>query len=1722
MHSGFIQKMDSWKCIPSGGASSVNVLNVNYPNQMDEKAQSIQDVIATGHAVETELDIDIREIYFLIMHFLSAGPCQRTFGQFCDELLENQLLPRRYHAWFSRNAAPSGDDDDDGISFPLNYNNLVERYPHVAKDHLVKLLKQLMLSAAHPLHGRVGRNTPNAADVPTFLGSGSFSLLDFDSKTEGKQVKPLPLYLRWPYMQADQVRGLNLREIGGGFTKHHRAPSIRSACYAIAKPSTMVQKMQNIKKLRGHRDAVYCAIFDRSGRYVITGSDDRLVKIWSMDTAFCLASCRGHEGDITDLAVSSNNVLVASASNDFVIRVWRLPDGLPISVLRGHTGAVTAIAFSPRPSAVYQLLSSSDDGTCRIWDARYSQCNPRIYLPKPSDAITGKSNGPSNNVPSSSNAPQSHQILCCAYNANGTVFVTGSSDTFARVWSAFKSSPDDSNQPIHEIDLLSGHENDVNYVQFSGCSVASKFSVSDSLKEDSIPKFRNSWFSHDNIVTCSRDGSAIIWVPKSRRSHGKVGRWTRAYHLKVPPPPLPPQPPRGGPRQRFLPTPRGVNMIVWSLDNRFVLAAIMDCRICVWNAVDGSLVHSLTGHAESSYVLDVHPFNPRIAMSAGYDGRTIVWDIWEGTPIRIYEIGRFKLVDGKFSPDGTSIVISDDVGQIYLLNTGQGESQNDAKYDQFFLGDYRPLIRDAQGNVLDQETQLAPHRRNIQDPLCDSSMMPYSEPYQSQYQQRRLGALGIEWHPSSIKFAVGTDVSVGQDYQMLPLADLDRIIEPQPEFIDAIYWELENEVISDDTDSEYNVAEENSSEGEKESIHGSSSSYLECSGEDSNVECSNKDALRRSRRKKHNADVELVASSGRRVKKRNLDDCHGTLSGSNRTKKSKSSRKSLKMKSSKSKTLRPQRVAARNARNMFSQFTGTSTDGDDDDDSEDESSDSLQDSNIQSESERNLHNMQFEQPSLDEFANVSKSPAHFEPQVKGENRKRLILKFSLRDSNKHVPSDHTKVAFESETDLLFPSSRPQETTQENIIDGCSMDPGSSFTDAIDLEIPESHRENDFRERLLENASNHLEAYGGDKENTVHWGGVKIRTSKRSKSGDVIPRDSYTGVDATFDDHFEQNANREEENLVTDVLQTLSSVRHKELAHHDIALKESSSLGTHQPKSDASPASGNEQLHDGHKDCSVSNPEDSLERKEIDHSNHPHDVKMKASLNPTKLIISKKRGLSHPKSPCKLRFVTYGERLTSARGDANPVNPSYRESNQVLEVSEEGEDIGKSSVSQLSHPYQDMKIYDDVCQMDKSYDNVADPDGLGGDMEENTSTICNYQGLGINGSKTVNDSLHRTRSVRDKRTSEERNALNLRLRIRGGQSSAQTSKKADPSIEVSGQLPQRTRGTRNQQGGYFDNDPSTFTRRRSNHPVKKLSWLMLSEHEEFYRYIPQLGDEVVYLRQGHLEFIESSHSSEVGPWRSNPGLGAVEVCKVEDLDYATVPGSGDCCCKIKLRFVDPSSSVHGRSFKLTLPELINFPDFVVEKTRYDASMKRNWTHRDKCMVWWRNANGEGGSWWEGRILSLQAKSHEFPDSPWERFVVQYKTDPTESHQHSPWELHDIGIRWDGPHINHDIKDKLMSYFTKFDQAGGRHQDNYGVQALSRAAEKSDFLNRFPVPLYLELIQSRLKNDYYRSLECVKHDIMVALSNAESFFMKNAELLGKIKRLSAWFERKLGKL
>lgn len=141
----------------------------------------------------------------------------------------------------------------------------------------------------------------------------------------------------------------------------------------------------------------------------------------------------------------------------------------------------------------------------------------------------------------------------------------------------------------------------------------------------------------------------------------------------------------------------------------------------------------------------------------------------------------------------------------------------------------------------------------------------------------------------------------------------------------------------------------------------------------------------------------------------------------------------------------------------------------------------------------------------------------------------------------------------------------------------------------------------------------------------------------------------------------------------------------------------------------------------------------------------------------------------------------------------------------------------------------------------------------------------------------------------------------------------------------------------------------------------------------------------------------------------------------------------------LKFIDPSSAVSGKTFQLTLPEVTGFPDFLVERTKYDVAMERNWTTRDKCRVWWKNEGEEDGDWWEGRIIGVQAKSPEYPDSPWERYIVRYKKgDPSEQHRHSPWELFDSDTQWKQPQIDENIRARLLHAMDKLEQSGNKSQ------------------------------------------------------------------------------------
>lgn len=83
--------------------------------------------------------------------------------------------------------------------------------------------------------------------------------------------------------------------------------------------------------------------------------------------------------------------------------------------------------------------------------------------------------------------------------------------------------------------------------------------------------------------------------------------------------------------------------------------------------------------------------------------------------------------------------------------------------------------------------------------------------------------------------------------------------------------------------------------------------------------------------------------------------------------------------------------------------------------------------------------------------------------------------------------------------------------------------------------------------------------------------------------------------------------------------------------------------------------------------------------------------------------------------------------------------------------------------------------------------------------------------------------------------------------------------------------------------------------------------------------------------------------------------------------------------------------------------------------------------------------------------MKPKSPEFPDSPWERYVIQYKSDTSEQHLHSPWELNDLDSRWEHPHLDDLSRKMLLSCFAKIEQK--RNQVNFSISKTMLTASVS---------------------------------------------------------------------
>ena len=76
------------------------------------------------------------------------------------------------------------------------------------------------------------------------------------------------------------------------------------------------------------------------GRHIVSGSEDRTVAVWDLQTGARLHELTGHHSGVTSVALSGDGRHIVSGSDDWTVAVWDLQTGARLATLALDVGIV--------------------------------------------------------------------------------------------------------------------------------------------------------------------------------------------------------------------------------------------------------------------------------------------------------------------------------------------------------------------------------------------------------------------------------------------------------------------------------------------------------------------------------------------------------------------------------------------------------------------------------------------------------------------------------------------------------------------------------------------------------------------------------------------------------------------------------------------------------------------------------------------------------------------------------------------------------------------------------------------------------------------------------------------------------------------------------------------------------------------------------------------------------------------------------------------------------------------------------------------------------------------------------------------------------------------------------------------------------------------------------------------------------------------------------------
>jgi len=97
---------------------------------------------------------------------------------------------------------------------------------------------------------------------------------------------------------------------------------------------------------------------------VVSGAGDGTV-LWETATGRQLRTLGGPSGPVRSVGFSPDGSMIVSGADDRTVRLWETATGRQARTLAGHTRTVSSVGFSPDGS---MIVSGAGDGTVRLWE----------------------------------------------------------------------------------------------------------------------------------------------------------------------------------------------------------------------------------------------------------------------------------------------------------------------------------------------------------------------------------------------------------------------------------------------------------------------------------------------------------------------------------------------------------------------------------------------------------------------------------------------------------------------------------------------------------------------------------------------------------------------------------------------------------------------------------------------------------------------------------------------------------------------------------------------------------------------------------------------------------------------------------------------------------------------------------------------------------------------------------------------------------------------------------------------------------------------------------------------------------------------------------------------------------------------------------------------------------------------------------------------------------